>query len=72
MWDDELTPEQKLANTRVEYAAYDKLPKRIRTIIRCAPTEISARKTLRRWVMQNKNTAVTAWQLLDWLKEKRS
>lgn len=63
----EPTPEE---NTRAEYQAYDLLPKRLRTILRCAPIEMSARKTLRKWVMQQKNTTVTAWQMLDYLKEK--
>lgn len=70
LWWRDPTDEEKLANTRAEYRAYDALPKRIRTIIRCAPLEISARKTYEKWHIQSKNTTVTAGQLLDWLKEK--
>lgn len=70
LWARDPTDEEKLANTRAEYRAYDALPKRIRTIIRCARLEISARKTYDKWRIQSKNTAATAWQLLDWLRSK--
>lgn len=41
-WPVDLTDEEKLANTRAEMRAYDALPKRIRTILRCALIDISA------------------------------
>ncbi len=69
-WLVDLTDEEKLANTRAEMRAYDALPKRVRTILRCARIDISARKTYTRWTVQERDTATTAWQLLDWLKSK--
>ncbi len=69
-WQADLTNEERLANARAEMRAYDALPKRIRIILRCARIDISARKTYRRWTVQERDTTTTAWQLLGWLRSK--